>query len=1225
MMPELYSPGGSSVFSDGSCSTAPYGRGGSSSGWCGSSWDGSDHESGGQGSADYEAAAQQQRERGGGVGVGGGMGHVPLSSVAAASAAATAGGGGGGGGYSSASSGCTSKRAKLTSRSLTRLGDEPAVNGSGVVGSSAGAMDIGGGSTSDGRARARDGFLKGRGMSLDGGGGGRRGHFEQSMSHSTEEWRAMSKAARVLGVDSLEERDVEDQRRASSVKAAQILGVGVENVAELQQNANAARDRHWAPPRSSASKAARMLGVSDVDDLEDGEGRRGRKATTNKDRRLARSRSVSSRGARGSSGSKATRAQGTISSLIRALEINGGTATGSTSQTGSSDNGSSSVGDNGSEDLHQIKKGLGKQQETGSNRSTRATESCSSPELSDDSQLAGLQTPGASSSSEAGPGGLRGFSRHNRDDDMDIETPPSQPRSAPVASLRKASAPLLAPYTPSLTPASSAGAAVTASPSPDMGPGPSPSGSPSIPTPQRQQQQQHHHHHHQQVARHASDFALNEGVEWRSPVSAVAEGKNGAGSMSAEKGGGRVARVSEVLDDSPLVASSGNGGQGWPRDWSAAAAGTAAITAPHHPHQHQHQQRRSSSAPMDQQRASRTASAMGPVDFRLPDPVPSWAEQRASVGAVNTAAGCKDSRPEVWPEHKQVSPVAPQLGRGGRELPLPSMLASAAAAEEKMGGRWASGQGSQQRGSLPEYKYESPDVAPRSTVGGGVEEQQHQYRHHHRHQQHQHQQQQLHQQRQQQRHQQQQHAHQHQQQRIQQQQQQQQRLQPQPVGLVSSGSAGVYPYPHPQFHHHQYQHHHQQWQQQRQQQQQQQQQQRSMVPSSSAEGFSTNGSSSSHHQQQHHQASPPSQVTLSSDDDLVSGGSGDVASGYGYPLTTVGGSDSSGESDSACDTFPDQMDEGEGPAASSAYEALAAMIPVINPMGIPRQQHGAGGPAATAAAAGQQHVKLEVVQGRGGVAATASANAPRSKVPKPKHRPRGGGGGGGGSVDVPTKRDVWGENVSRFGGGDDRSSAVKGNRRKFGGVGGCGTGSKMPQGSGGDVDDGGRSPSASGGGGGGTSTPKQREVATRPREKGRFVKRAPAFLPISAFKPPSDRSEADAAAEAAEEARRKADEAAEVAAAAAAAAAIQRGLNKANSSLSSSSPMPPSSTSTSKMMLPPAAVGRGDKAREHAGSWSPVTGGGGEVGATERAPSSSSTKTSPAAAVYTARRGAGGG
>lgn len=352
-MGEIESPGGGSVFSDNSCSTATYGGVGGS--WAGSSWEGSDYEGSAPSSTDYEA--MQQR--------GGGGAAAGASSVGVV-----------GRGAYGLSSGCTSKRAKLTSRSLSRLTDEP-VNGMGIIeGSDIGSM-VGGG------ARTRRGPLE-RSMSaaLDGGGSGQRSGrvFEQSMSHSTEEWRAMSKAGRVLGVDSLEERDVEDQRRASSVKAARILGV--ENVAELQQSAAAARERQkWAPPRSSASKAARMLGVKDphddVKNVEEKEGRRGRKQTTKITGR--RSRSLSTRGAKRSSGSKPR--QGGITSLIRALEINGSSEAGSTSQngSGSSENGDCSSLDynyNGGEDLPH-KKGRGKQ-ETGSKCSTRATESCSS-------------------------------------------------------------------------------------------------------------------------------------------------------------------------------------------------------------------------------------------------------------------------------------------------------------------------------------------------------------------------------------------------------------------------------------------------------------------------------------------------------------------------------------------------------------------------------------------------------------------------------------------------------------------------------------------------------------------------------------------------------------------------------------------------------------------------------------------------------------------------------
>ncbi|CAN0412584.1 unnamed protein product, partial [Hapterophycus canaliculatus] len=297
--------------------------------------------------------------------------------------------------------GCTSKRAKLTSRSLSRLSDE-AVNSMGIIGGG----DMAGMAAGGGGPRTHAGLhMRGKVMSagsvLDT--DRRHGHFEQ-----TEEGRAMSKALRILGVDSLEERDVEDRIRASTDKAARILGV--DNLAELQQNV--ARDRqNWAPPRSSASKSARMPGVlGSTDDLDDGgggEGRRGRKATA-KTRRLARSRSLSASrgggsgggggGARGGSGGSKPR-QSNLSSLIRALEINNNNSSSSKkhqhggSETGTSENGdgNSSLGDNdGSEQDLPRKKGGGGgrgKQETGSNRSTRATESCSSlSQTSDNAQ-----------------------------------------------------------------------------------------------------------------------------------------------------------------------------------------------------------------------------------------------------------------------------------------------------------------------------------------------------------------------------------------------------------------------------------------------------------------------------------------------------------------------------------------------------------------------------------------------------------------------------------------------------------------------------------------------------------------------------------------------------------------------------------------------------------------------------------------------------------------------
>lgn len=361
---EIDSPGGS-VFSDASCSTATYGvsggvGGGGGGSWGGSSWDGSDHEGGGPGSSDYDAMHQRERHA---------MG-VPSSSGCLV----------GGGAYGSGSG--NSKRAKLTSRSLSRLSEPDHHHGSGIMGGGAGMVGGGvGGARSPAGLLMTGEMLMRSGAGFDnsqGRSGGRPGHFVQSMSHTTEEWRAMSKAGRVLGVDSLEERDVEDQRRASSVKAARILGVeNVADVAELQQNATAARRRqNWAPPRSNTSRRPGRTADSAGETAEgQREGRRRGAKPTKRPQRLSRSVSLSSRGPKGS-GSKVK--QGSISSLIRALEINGGSEAGK-SQNGSSDNGdgSSVGGDNGSEDLPR-KKGGGGKQETASNRSTRATESCSS-------------------------------------------------------------------------------------------------------------------------------------------------------------------------------------------------------------------------------------------------------------------------------------------------------------------------------------------------------------------------------------------------------------------------------------------------------------------------------------------------------------------------------------------------------------------------------------------------------------------------------------------------------------------------------------------------------------------------------------------------------------------------------------------------------------------------------------------------------------------------------
>lgn len=325
----------SKIESPGGGRTGTYWAGGGRS-WGGSSWGGSDYEGGGPSSSDYEAGMQQHQRGGGGAG--------------AAGASSTAGGVLGGGAYG-LSSGCISKRAKLTSRSLSSLSDEP-VNGMGIMEGS----DVGG---TGGGARARGGSLV---RSISALKVQRSGSvFEHSTSHSTQEWCAMSTAGRVLGVDSLEERDVEDKRRAMTVEAARILGVV--NVAELQPNATAAHEERqtWAPPRSSASKAARRLGKW--------EGRRRREQTTTQ---LSRFLSLPARGGKADSGSASKpKLQHASSSLIRLLGIL------ESSEAGSSEDGDcSSLDYNGSEDLTH-RKGRWKH-ETGSNRSTRATESCSS-------------------------------------------------------------------------------------------------------------------------------------------------------------------------------------------------------------------------------------------------------------------------------------------------------------------------------------------------------------------------------------------------------------------------------------------------------------------------------------------------------------------------------------------------------------------------------------------------------------------------------------------------------------------------------------------------------------------------------------------------------------------------------------------------------------------------------------------------------------------------------
>ena len=266
------------------------------------------------------------------------------------------------------------------------------------------------------------------------------------------------------------------------------------------------------------------------------------------------------------------------------------------------------------------------------------------------------------------------------------------------------------------------------------------------------------------------------------------------------------------------------------------------------------------------------------------------------------------------------------------------------------------------------------------------------------------------------------------------------------------------------------------------------------------------------HQRHHHGSPSPARVTMSPVVEGSSTGFGRSSSGgssrdgtvpgYGFPLASVGGSESSGDSDSMCDTFPDRMDEGDGPAPSSAFEALAAMIPVVNPMGIARQQiqhpvggggGGGGGPGGPAG----QFIKVEEL----GVDSAATA-AGRTKVPKPRRRRANTAPGNEAMQAMHSPVASMGKGFVKAGAGARKNVPA---------------GAVSPS-SGSSGDDGAASS--------GISTRKQQEVATRPREKGRFVKRAPAFLPISAFKPAADRNEAAEAAEAAEEARQKADEAA---------------------------------------------------------------------------------------------------
>lgn len=334
------------------------------------------------------------------------------------------------------------------------------------------------------------------------------------------------------------------------------------------------------------------------------------------------------------------------------------------------------------------------------------------------------------------------------------------------------------------------------------------------------------------------------------------------------------------------------------------------------------------------------------------------------------------------------------------------------------------------------------------------------------------------------------------------------------------------------------------------------------------------------------------------------------SSAYGFASSGAGGDDSSCESEGASDSHPDRYDDSESPGPSGAFSALAAMIPVINPVGIGQEGPPAGfgkqpGVKVEEGGPGPAAVSMPRISGSGGVAVKGKT---RRRVATTKvsgwgddaspiafgggggGRGGGRGGGGGGGGDGGGGRHGHGH-------GHNQSSSIAlspmvgiGSGGGGGGAGGGGVASR------GDV---GVSPTsdqgmADGGGPGGISTRKQQEVATRPREKGRFIKRAPAFLPISAFKPAGVRTEADAAAEAAEEAREKAVEAAALAAAAAAAAAAGK-RGGGGGSASSMAGMAPRTTTN---MSPPAAMTPGGAGAGRGGGpspWSSVGDGQGEL------------------------------
>ena len=914
MSDELDSPGSalSGSFSEGSGSTATYAGGTctdrSVGGWTSSSWDGSDHER-------WDAVDCDRQRHSTGI--------APRSVSPSEGHGAT----------SNAYGTSNSKRPKLEySRSTS---------GMSVVGNG---------------TRGRPGFVeKGRVVSANS--LVEQGLRHHSQSHSTDEWRAMSKAARVLGVDSLEERDVEDQRRASMTKAARILGV--DNAEELQLNVAADRCPMWAPPRSSASKAARMLGVEDVSELQREASRAARGRSFRRKSKLPES---------GDSGSKPR--QGSISSLIRALEHND--ISGAEAQRNS--------------EAEKSKQGTGRreQMETASalsvhsNRSTitRATESCSSisdltltegdagvrggcgapgdaevgaearhqqrQELLDD-QMSGLQTPrNLTASGDGGHG--QGFSRHSRDE-MEIETPPSQPRSAALTSLRQAPAPLVAPFTPSIN-------ALTyrLSPSP-IGPGPSPAGSPctpQIPT---------------TALRHASDLALSssDGENRPSPMTrapnegvdtmVVADGKvasNPARVTVVEEKTRRPMPAREAIGDEEKRNGDGRvGGGDWRRENPAAYSATVVRGGPPRTTQHR--------AGQEPRYDCQSPSSLPPCATAGQEEL-SWAPVMRSAPLPTPVAGRKKQPPDraAISEVKQEPSASPELD-GGRWTQTVERATVSAFDGNGNGRAEAKHRGWPSQHASHEFKHESDGLFPRQ-MGlwgpGGVE-------------------------------------------------------QASPVSRstpLRPESTFSTAYPHEIHYPQPYQHFAQQ-----------------------------NREHPDQYQRHQHR--------------LHMAGRSPGASGrtdQGIPLSNAVASDSSGESESICETHPDRMEETE-PAPSSAFEALAALIPVVDPLGMTQ-------PAVPG-------VKAE--EDPAGVAALAAAAA----VGKAKTRRR------------PSKCNTWSDEPPVVATTPACTATITGS---------------VPIA---------HSPvSGAACGAAGISTRKQQEVATRPREKGRFVKRPPAFLPYSAFK-----------------------------------------------------------------------------------------------------------------------------